>query len=166
MLRVRARRVRRPRPSHGTWRIDLRCAATPESVRETLIDLRARLSAIGLEERHLATVEIATAEALNNIVEHACCGLDTQEIRLNGMLRGDRLRLCLRDGGHPLPDGRLPDGPRPDPTGPQDTLPEGGFGWHLIRDLTERVRYHRVGGANHLWLQFHFGVGTGTEEKP
>ena len=48
-------------------------------------------------------------------------------------------------GGRP-PAGRLPDG--------ADCalvdLPEGGFGWHLIRTLTRDLAYVRSGGCNRL----------------
>ncbi|MCR9147554.1 MAG: ATP-binding protein [Rhodobacteraceae bacterium] len=146
--------------------IDLGCAANPHAVRGILAELRARLAAMGVSQADLGKVELATAEALNNIVEHACATLTTADIRITAALAGVRLRLCLRDPGTPLPDERIPLGPRPDPHAPHSALPEGGFGWFLIRDLTEQVIYRRVDGENLLWLHFHLTMEPGKTSKP
>ena len=46
----------------------------------------------------------------------------------------------------PSPGGEPPAGQAPDP----DDLPEGGFGWHLIRSLSKDLEYHREGDRNFL----------------
>lgn len=97
------------------------------------------------------TVELVLAEVLNNIVEHAysdAAGLITLD------LRRARGRLCclLRDEGRPMPAGCLPPGLAP-ALGPAPAiadLPEGGFGWFLIRSLTRDLHYDREPGCNRL----------------
>lgn len=134
------------------FRLDL--AATDLAVREALGDLRARLAAQGLSEEGCGSVEIALAEALNNIVEHAYPAGQPGEIRLSVTMTRDRLCCRLRDQGAPLPDLAVPARARPDPAAARAALPEGGFGWYLIRDLTDALSYARLDGENILTLEF------------
>ncbi|WP_348540063.1 hypothetical protein [Ruegeria sp. HKCCE4148] len=36
-------------------------------------------------------------------------------------------------------------------------MPEGGFGWFLIHQLTSDIQYERRDGCNRLSLRFNFG---------
>lgn len=128
--------------------------ATEFAVRTTLKSLRIWLGGIGVPEAGCGMIELATAEALNNICEHAYSGMEPGPIDITAMKRGTRLVVILRDSGHPQPDGTLPQGSLPDVAGPYDSLPEGGFGWFLIRQLTQSLRYSRIGGDNRLELAF------------
>jgi serine/threonine-protein kinase RsbW len=132
----------------------LTATASELAVRDTLLTVRARLSAQGVSDDTCGSVELAMAEALNNIVEHAYATDKPRDILLNVSITPDRLCFQLCDGGAPLPGLCLPQGALPDRSGPIDDLPEGGFGWFLIRDLTERVAYERRDGVNHLTLEF------------
>jgi len=68
----------------------------------------------------------------------------------------------LRDNGRPMPRGRLPrtamPGLPPQP-GPEtlESLPEGGFGWFLIRTLARDLCYSREMGTNRLVLRIPYG---------
>ncbi len=52
-------------------------------------------------------------------------------------------------GGQP-PAGHLPRVAAPPPGGGVGDLPEGGFGWSLIRTLTTDLSYSRQAGRNEL----------------
>ncbi len=132
----------------------LEAMGTPETVREILGDLRARVQALGVDEDHCGTVEIAMAEALNNIIEHAYAPGFAGPLWLDVQLGEGRLVIKTRDTGHPLPGLDLPKRALPDASGPLDSLPEGGFGWFLIQDLTETVEYTRKENENRLTLVF------------
>ncbi len=132
----------------------LEAMGTPDSVREILCDLRARLQALGVGEDRCGEVEIAMAEALNNIVEHAYAPGCAGPLRLSARLRDTHLVISARDAGQPLPGLDLPNRALPDTSGPLESLPEGGFGWFLIHDLTEKVEYTRKENENHLTLVF------------
>jgi serine/threonine-protein kinase RsbW len=57
-----------------------------------------------------------------------------------------------------MPGGRLPE-PRPAPLDVAlEDLPEGGFGWNVIRDLTAGLAYRRVNGVNRLNFRVPFDV--------
>ncbi len=136
----------------------LTASASELAVRDMLLAVRSRLSAHGVSEDTCGSVELALAEALNNIVEHAYTTDQPRDVLLSVSIKPDRLCFQLCDGGAPLPGLCLPKGRLPDHSGPRDDLPEGGFGWFLIRDLTERVDYERRDGMNHLTLEFLRGA--------
>lgn len=94
------------------------------------------------------TLEIVLAEVLNNIVEHAY-RTAPGEIDLRIALGPAGLEVCIVDHGSPLPGGRPPRARLPQ-RGIDHPLPEGGFGWGLIRALSSDLRYRREGGRNLL----------------
>lgn len=143
-----------------SWVMQRRIVAHEGAVRDLLAALRARLRALGETEETCGTVEIVIAEALNNIVEHAYGGTGG-EIALDMARETGGLCCILRDRGRPLPGLRLPEGTAPPAVTPRESLPEGGFGWFLIRALTDRLDYARADGENRLTL--HFGPGTGPD---
>ncbi|MBL4916661.1 ATP-binding protein [Szabonella alba] len=125
----------------------------PASVRAALERLFSHPPFSDLDADLRGTAEIVMAEILNNIVEHAYAG------------EGGRIEMALQDGegglhcsisdrGRPFPLGEPPAGGLPDLS---DDLPEGGFGWALIRAYAEDLNYERRDGWNHL--RFRIGPG-------
>ncbi len=113
--------------------------------------LRALFNTIllrSLTEDGRDTAQIVLAEALNNIVEHAYSG-QNGEIEITLQLRQNELVCKIIDSGLPMPDEKLPVGKLVAFEGVAD-LPEGGFGWHLIRTLSKDLDYRRVDGRNLL----------------
>ncbi len=118
------------------------------SVRHGLQRLFCQDPLIDLSEEQRDHSEIVLAEVLNNIVEHAYCGADGQ-IEISVARQQEYLDICIKDHGRPMPNLTLPAGElRPLFEG-QDP-PEGGFGWLLIRSLTQDLRYDRVQDQNIL----------------
>lgn len=130
------------------------CDATALDVRRMLAELRERLAVETIADDDRGTVEIALAEALNNIVEHAYEPDAAGTITLTLWIGPTRLSCELRDEGAALPGLAPPRAAAPDVTGPRETLPEGGFGWSMIHALTARLRYLRDGTKNRLILDF------------
>ena len=96
-----------------------------------------------------ADIEIAMAEALNNVVEHG--GLwPRQKIEVLARVTGAGVRIAIIDRGRAYPEGIVPENASPNIA----ELPEGGFGWMLIHTLTQTLRYHRSAGTNILTLEF------------
>jgi serine/threonine-protein kinase RsbW len=101
-----------------------------------------------LSEDDRGTAEIVLSEALNNIVEHAYAATSgTIEVSLR-VVKG-ALICTIVDQGLPMPGEELPEGRLPEVRGVDD-LPEGGFGWHMIRALSNDLAYRRVKGRNEL----------------
>ena len=123
--------------------------AEPESVRRALHQLMVQLQLHGLGPDLLGSIEIVVAEALNNIVEHAhatCQGV----ISLRARTVAQQVQFELLDQGLPMPGGELPKGLAAVVDVVVDDLPEGGFGWFLIRSLSQDLRYSRDGDTNRL----------------
>lgn len=123
--------------------------STPDAIRDALAEAQAWMTARGLSPILRAEAELVLAEVLNNIAEHAY-----QESRGQIVLylrpRAEGLFCFITDHGAAMPGGGLPEGRRPDIGGARADLPEGGFGWHLIRLLTNNLRYDRKRGRNRL----------------
>ncbi len=120
------------------------------AVRRTLVLLRDRLRAAGVAESDNYDVELVLAEVLNNVFEHAYRDRPDGWIELHVRVTPREIEMHLIDEGHAMPNLRLPTGTLPDAAVSLDQLPEGGFGWHLIRSLTDRLSYRRVVAENRL----------------
>ena len=122
--------------------------ADPEAISFGLQQLCARPMLANLDDGSLGSVEIVLAEVLNNIAEHA---YTQQHGKVEIWITAHPAFLFFRlvDSGLPMPGGVAPDGRMADQDAPQD-LPEGGFGWFLIRSLTRDLTYLREDGYNML----------------
>lgn len=122
-----------------------RFVASDAETRATSALVVAALAGAGLDAEELGAVELVLVEALNNIVEHAYPAAGGP-VEVSVALTGDTVVLDILDWGCALPGGRLPD---PGPPWPA-SLPEGGFGWHLIRCLTDALEHVRRDDRNRL----------------
>jgi serine/threonine-protein kinase RsbW len=125
-------------------------AGDPMSVRQGLLSLSATVPLCLMSADDRGTAELVLGEVLNNIVEHAyphAPGL----IELM-LARTDAGLICqIIDSGLAMQGGKAPVGNLPAAKdGPLADLPEGGFGWFLIRSLTKDLRYERKDRQNHL----------------
>lgn len=117
------------------------------AVRNALVRMCDTLVLRSLPEEQRGTVEIVLAEVLNNIVEHAYSA-EEGEIEITLRRAPEGLFCQVVDQGRRMPGDRLPEGNLPLVT--DDNLPEGGFGWHLIRTLSQDLAYSRSEGRNRL----------------
>lgn len=129
--------------------IRLRLPASRPAVRAALRDVGATLARFGLDQEVCSVTELVLAEALNNVVEHAYRDGDG-DIALDLDLAACGLAVTLRDKGRSLPDGLLPTGTLPAIGPDRDSLPEGGFGWFLIRQLGRDLTYEHGPDGNRL----------------
>ena len=125
-------------------------------MREALVQLRQRLAALELSVDDLGSVEVVLGEVLNNIVEHAYGPEADGLVLMSCMPNGHVLRFCVEDEGVAFPQERLPTGELPSFDGPLETLPEGGFGWYLVRHLAVDLDYRRKGTRNVLAFSIPF----------
>jgi serine/threonine-protein kinase RsbW len=126
--------------------------ATVLDVREGLRGLLACPLVRDLSQDCLGTTELVLAEALNNVVEHAYARYPGQ-IEVEVRRAPDHLHFHICDQGLPMPGAAPPLGHLPQ-TDAFESLPEGGFGWFLIRSLAQDLAYRRDGQRNLL----SFGV--------
>ena len=119
----------------GAASIAMRLSTDVLAVRRALGATRQTLLAAGMQDDALDSVELALAEAMNNVVEHAYPQPSKGTIALRVSLRDGWVKCEITDGGKAMPDGALPVGRAPE-TGDDngasfsgEDVPEGGFGW-------------------------------------
>lgn len=122
-------------------------------VRDLLFRVRAAMEAEGIARQGCNRVETVLAEVLNNIAEHAYRGQADGPIALALGFNGTALSIHVTDRGEGLAGARLPPGDGPHLDVPTEHLPEGGFGWRLIRNMTTGLTYIHKDGRNHLCFQ-------------
>lgn len=121
-------------------------AADPAAVRDLLVALEQgpTLAALTGEERECTLLVLA--EVLNNVVEHGYGGGPGWIGLVPGPRRSGRDWRILDRAQSVPPAGCL------QAEMPEDAV-EGGFGWPLIRALTEGLEMRRWGGFNVLTLR-------------
>ena len=128
--------------------------ASPDAVRDTLRDIRERFREEVAEDT-LGRLELVLAEVMNNVAEHApeAAAGRLPVIHLCVVRHVAGLACALTDDGAVLPAECL--APRSLPRAVD--MPEGGFGWYLIQDLTRALCYYREDSRNHLAFNVPFG---------
>jgi serine/threonine-protein kinase RsbW len=132
--------------------------ATNLDARSGITSVVEELRSLGVPGPRVDEVQIALTEAVNNVVEHAYAGSAPGDVRIRGELHPERLWISIQDAGAPFQAGILPEGRPADVDVPIEDLPEGGFGWFLIRELASQVQYERTDGNNNLSLCFEIQV--------
>ena len=132
----------------------IRVTSSDMAVRDALTGILQALAPLGLDVEESGTVELVLAEALNNIIEHAYAPVTTAgPIIIHGDHRPDGLHFQIKDHGRAMPDGHAPLGKAQNVAVNLEDMPEGGFGWFIIRDLAKDVQYRRIGEENQLDLR-------------
>ncbi len=119
------------------------------AIRRALARVQAVLAGLHASGDSLAAVELVLAELLTNIQRHAYGGRPGQ-IELDLTLCAGEAICTLTDRGGPMPGGQLPPGDPAPVDVPMEALPEGGFGWFLIRSHASALDYRREGDVNVL----------------
>lgn len=119
------------------------------AARTMLSQVMGRLQKLDLSPDTLGTVELVVAEAINNVVEHAYPDR-AGPITMTVALKSEVLSFQITDQGLGMPDGKAPDGTAQSVNVDLMDMPEGGFGWFLIRSQASDVVYQRAAWENHL----------------
>ena len=139
--------------------LELSLGSSPQEIRAALDRVRRALRDAGWDDEARGTAELVLAEALNNIVEHAYSDADLPgPIHIACHHAPDGLHLAVSDEGLPMPDLQAPLGLPQEIDRPVCDLPEGGFGWFLIRDLAKDLSYRRLAQENRIDLRLPVGV--------
>lgn len=134
----------------------------PNAARDLLQQLMEQLLPVGLPVDDSGRIELVVAEAINNIVEHAYPeGNPDGPIQLDWSIADRAIRFLITDQGLGMPDGKAPEGRPQNVRVDIMNLPEGGFGWFLIRDQARDVEYRRTAWENRL----SFAIGLGEPDQ-
>ncbi len=137
-----------PRPNPARYHFQ----SDPACIGDVIADVLSNSQLQPLSDDDISKLEIILAEVINNIAEHAYGERSDGPIEMSADREGDRMVLTFSDTGIPMPDGKSPEGSPQNLDCPTDELPEGGFGWFLIRLLCKDVHYERLGNKNCLAL--------------
>ncbi len=130
--------------------IHLVFAAREIAVRRAMHSICHALRLRDVDDLTLGTLEIVLAEVTNNIVEHAYPEGSDGTITLSGRIGIESIQFEVVDHGKMLPGGEVPSKQNHDLEIDLQDLPEGGFGWGLIRDITQNLAYRRDEDRNIL----------------
>jgi anti-sigma regulatory factor (Ser/Thr protein kinase) len=129
---------------------DLQLVATALSMMKEYFQARGLLSNVW------SKLELATAEALNNAIEHGCAGRPESEVVCRWRWTDETIQIEIMDPGNyrpPSVEARLPD----------DPLAEEGRGAFLIAQLVDTVE-HAVSTEGHsIRLTKRIGVKAASE---
>ena len=142
-------------PSIGaTWGTSYQTCFTaePDAIRRALKAALARFAG-HLAARDAGVLELSLAEVLNNSAEHGYDSRPPGPVRICLRLAGNSITCRVEDIGHPMPNEDLPTGTIPTVAENVANLAEGGWGWALIRTLSEDVVYSRHGARNQLMFR-------------
>ena len=132
-------------------------------LREALAKAMSFLHTLSVPPEDCGMVEVVLAEIANNVIEHAYAGKAPGMVEIRIERRADMLRCVILDEGRPMVGGKAPAGKMPALDVGRADLPEGGFGWLMIRELTENLSYARIGNRNRLEFTMRPG---GLGKKP
>lgn len=130
--------------------LKLDVAAEPGAIRVAIRHAVEALAEFRQAGNGLDHLELVLAEILNNIAEHAYRGIADGRIAVELGRSGSAIRVTIRDRGLPMPDELLPPAHLPDSDCRRRDLPEGGWGWFIVRSLADDLSYCRDGNANVL----------------
>lgn len=139
--------------------LSLSLDANEMALRASLKQVRDYLADCGFSESFLGNVEIVLAEAVNNVIEHAYAEMPDGRIDMRLERTDTGIVIFLEDEGVEMPGGVAPAGRSHDLDVDVDNLPEGGFGWFLIRTLTDRLEFSRIGKRNRLCMHMQANQG-------
>ncbi len=140
--------------------------ATPGDVRKTLDRFCSHIRPLSLPAEYTGTLELVLAEVLNNVVEHAYGNRGDGWIELCATMLDNGFAFEVVDEGAEMPEQELPRG---DPRllgGDLNALPEGGFGWFLIRDLAQDLSYERRNERNYLAFRICRNIPAARQTAP
>ncbi len=104
-----------------------------------------------------ANCEIVLAEVLNNIAEHSFADAEPGVVQIRTEIGDDEIYFVISDVGRAMPGLEVPKTTLPSKTVPVTELPEGGFGWFMIRKLARNIGYRREADRNILQFSMRLG---------
>jgi serine/threonine-protein kinase RsbW len=122
--------------------------AVISSLPGALASVTETLERLGVPERAVMELELAVDEAVTNVMLHGYSSLKGR-IWISCSLEGGMVRVRIEDEAPPFDPTAAPE---PDLEGDADERPIGGLGIHLVRKMTDELRYEHRDGRNILIL--------------
>jgi anti-sigma regulatory factor (Ser/Thr protein kinase) len=113
-----------------------------ESLPKIMAWLREKVEHLGFDRSSLNKIELATEEAIVNIITHG--NTETLEVEVEG-----KVQITIRDFGPPF---NPLEKKQPDLNAPLEERQVGGLGIHLLLESMDEVYYQRLKNGNQLTL--------------
>ena len=134
--------------------VEYRVAATALSIRAISMSLRAFLDNVAAVSDSASMLELAIAEGMNNVLEHAYNGQTEGEMRIVVQLDNRQLTIFIYDQGTELNRERVSSVPPPPEVAAEipvkDNLFCEGRGLFIMESLMDTLDYLRIGNENCL----------------
>lgn len=117
---------------------DLWLRATRDNLKDLYSFMAAVSAALNLDEKTHFDIELASEEAITNIMSHAYQGDEEGRIFMRLTQMNGEIRLVIQDWGKPFDPEAIPDY---DPHAPIERRIKGGMGMHFMRTLMDNVEY-------------------------
>ncbi len=124
--------------------LQMQCGGDLREIRAAVKHVETRLHASGLDKSVIEDLNLALTEAMTNIARHGYLG-QAGDIHLSIRVDDTYLTCQLEDSGIAF-DPTLLGHNAPNPS----DLKEGGYGWYIIRKLSDQLFYAREDGRNRL----------------
>jgi serine/threonine-protein kinase RsbW len=116
----------------------------------------------GADESTCFDVKLAVDEACSNLVMHGYAGREPGPIRVSFALDRDEIVVTILDRAPPFDPT---DAPIPNLNAPAGERRPGGLGWHIIRQIMDRIAYEAdAKNGNRLTLAKRFVPRQNAEE--
>lgn len=93
---------------------------------------------VGADESVCFDLKLVVDEACSNVIIHGYAGREPGPIAVSFASNGDEIVITITDHSPPF-DPR--EAPTPNLDAPAGERRPGGLGWHLIRELVDRIEY-------------------------
>lgn len=103
--------------------------------------IRDEATAAGFDGKSLKKIELASEEAIVNVIHHSYHDLGGEIQIVIDAMTGQQIQITLSDSGEPF--NPLGQKERPAKKTPLREIEEGGIGLLLIRQCMDEVRYQR-----------------------
>ena len=130
-----------------------RLQTSQEPVSTLLNEIAHWMAQIGALDNKITNVQIVLAEVLNNVIEHGFESENSGTVEIEIKVFDDSLVIQVSDNGMEFTPPNITQTPLQDITD-IDGLPEGGFGWFLIHEITSSFEFYRMDNKNYLTLVF------------
>jgi len=137
-------------PNFVLWRSMTNCQ---DLVPNLLEEIQQWMHSVGVSTDRVTDVQIVLAEALNNVIEHGFEHENTGELEIKIEVSDIQTVAYISDNGMAFTPPDNAQSPLKS-DGDLNTLPEGGFGWFLIKEVTSCYEFHRQADKNKLILFF------------
>lgn len=137
-----------------SFNLEYRVAATALSIRAISMSLRAFFENVETISNFASMIELAIAEGMNNVLEHAYSGRNRGEMRIVVQWDDMSLTICIYDHGEEPNRNRVSTLSPPPEIG--DDLPLTsdleceGRGVYIMESLMDSLDYYREGNENCL----------------